>query len=236
MLGQGARTFVFRLAIGEDQKPHVLKMFQQQHDHDREARNLQRLHQILGGNALRRHIPQLVQSGVLVEETIHHCHFLAILTKQVCMPIRPRRGGAILRKDHYHQVLDTLQAVHAQAMFHCDVKPSNIMLDAGKAVLIDWGCAVYASEETPLGLRSVGTVGYSDFTLQMPAVASAAHDLMALVRTAFVNYTDQEPPSEQADANAFWTQCFHNTSLWTYAMQLAKEVKYDELKTVLGYL
>ncbi|SDH15298.1 serine/threonine-protein kinase [Nonomuraea jiangxiensis] len=56
------------------------------------------------------------------------------------------------------QLLDALKAAHAAGIVHRDVKPANILLDAGErhAVLTDFGLAT--SLEQPLGLTQEGIV------------------------------------------------------------------------------
>jgi hypothetical protein len=57
------------------------------------------------------------------------------------------------------RVLDALQCAHAEDFVHCDVRPSNVVMAAGGAVLVDWGAS-----------RSVGSEGSG---VGVPAFADA---------------------------------------------------------------
>jgi parallel beta-helix repeat protein len=39
------------------------------------------------------------------------------------------------------QVVDALEAVHAAGVYHLDIKPENVLLSAGRAILVDFGAA-----------------------------------------------------------------------------------------------
>ena len=148
-----------------------------------------------------------------------------------CVPIRPERGGRLLRSSHFLQLLNTLEAVHAGGMFNCDIKPSNVLMHGDNVVLCDWGSAVFTIFNNPLPKRSVGTIGYCDFTLIKPAPPDASHDLMALVRTVYANYTFQHISSDQNTANEFWEANFRSIdSMWTKVMNYAREVDYAKLR------
>jgi len=45
------------------------------------------------------------------------------------------------------QLADALEYMHAQGMVHCDIKPSNILLDGNDVYLADFGIAVQQEEE-----------------------------------------------------------------------------------------
>ncbi|MBL8683409.1 MAG: protein kinase [Myxococcales bacterium] len=101
------------------------------------------------------------------------------------------RGISVLR-----QVANGLAAVHAQGVIHRDVKPSNIVIerDTGRAVLVDFGIAIHASE-----------AGYDDEVLHgTPAYMAPEQiitdggitplaDVYALGCTAFEVLTGQLP-------------------------------------------
>ena len=167
---------------------------------------------------------------MIVTETISGQKYRALMSLPLCVPIRPRRGGSLLRRKHFLQLLDTLEALHAGRMFNCDIKPSNVLMHGDNVVLCDWGSAAFAIGDDPLPKRSVGTIGYCDFTLLEPAPPSASHDLMALVRTVYSNYTLQHVSSDQNTANAFWEENFRQDSLWWNAMKYAREADYTKLK------
>ena len=47
-----------------------------------------------------------------------------------------------------NQVLDALDTVHAEGIFHLDIKPANIMIDNhGQAMLIDFGASKQTKQE-----------------------------------------------------------------------------------------
>lgn len=163
-------------------------------------------------------------------------NYRAIMSLPLCMPIRPQRSGWLLARSHYLQMLCTLKLIHEHHMYNGDIKPSNVLLHNDIVVMCDWGSAVFGTEDAELQERSVGTVGYSDFTLREPAIPAASHDLMALVRTVYANYTHQAVPGNQEQAEKFWAQSFRNGSMWSAAMDHAKELDYAKLEQVFRML
>ncbi|MBQ8657271.1 MAG: protein kinase [Prevotella sp.] len=68
------------------------------------------------------------------------------------MSARLKRTGQPLTEgealDILGQVLDALEVVHAQGLYHLDIKPANIMVDGtGRAVLIDFGASKQTKQE-----------------------------------------------------------------------------------------
>ncbi|MFT4621508.1 MAG: serine/threonine protein kinase [Myxococcota bacterium] len=62
-----------------------------------------------------------------------------------------------------HDVLEGLVVVHEAGMMHRDVKPQNVMLDGGRAMLVDFGLARHPAGTVPYRTRSdtgMGTPGF----------------------------------------------------------------------------
>jgi serine/threonine protein kinase len=228
VIGQGAHTYVFEVT-DKDRKRLVVKVFEKQDEYEVELVNLRQLGNILPGS---KHVPRIIRPLVMVKEHTSSQEYKAIMTLPLCEVIRPQRDGLLLQRPHYLQLLHTLHKVHDEHMYNCDVKPCNILLNGNNAVFCDWGSAVFASDGDPTSLpeRSVGTVGYSDFNLRVPSPPDASHDLMALVRTVYANYTDQVVPSKEDTADSFWEEKFRNGSLWRKAMVCAQAKNYDGLE------
>ena len=229
VIGQGAHTFVFEVSK-EDEDPRVLKLFENREEYKTELRNLKKIRDILQNRPEYAHVPKIDRPLIKVIEAISGRKYRAIMSLPLCVPIRPQRGGSLLERPHYLQLLSTLEVVHAERLFNCDIKPSNVLMHGDDAVLCDWGSAAFAIGDDPLPKRSIGTIGYCDFTLLEPAPPDASHDLMALVRTVYANYTHQLVSSDQNEADEFWEENFRKDSLWRKAMKYASKANYAKLK------
>ncbi len=78
------------------------------------------------------------------------------------------------------RVLSALEAAAAAGLVHCDVRPSNIVVSSGQAVLVDWG--IVCSEGTSVGPQ--GVPAFVDSRLWLPETASKVaarhfHDVLA---------------------------------------------------------
>lgn len=117
--------------------------------------------------------------------------------KRMGQPLTEQETVAILT-----QVLDALSVVHNQGMYHLDIKPANIMMDAdGCAKLIDFGASkqMHAGEGVSLFTSSAMTYtpGYAPLEQQEQNAKNLGPwtDIYALGATLYKMLTNQTPPS-----------------------------------------
>jgi tRNA A-37 threonylcarbamoyl transferase component Bud32/TolB-like protein len=111
------------------------------------------------------------------------------------------------------QVADALDHAHRHGMVHCDVKPANILLEEGHAVVSDFGvaCAIGAADfrdETTAGLI-VGTPDYMSPEQATSDEVDGRSDLYALGCVLYEMLAGEPPltgPSPQATLAARLTQ------------------------------
>ncbi len=60
---------------------------------------------------------------------------------------------------HVSRIAEALEALHALGFIHCDVKPANMGIDRGRAVLLDFGC-LQSFEKAATNPSFVGTKDY----------------------------------------------------------------------------
>ncbi|WP_433795947.1 protein kinase domain-containing protein [Actinoplanes sp. CA-252034] len=92
------------------------------------------------------------------------------------------------------QVVDALHAAHRQGVLHRDVKPANILLDADRVVLTDFGIAAIddATSITSTG-QMIGSPAFLAPERYDGQPASAATDLWALGVTLYIAVTGRSP-------------------------------------------
>ncbi len=98
------------------------------------------------------------------------------------------------------EVGDALQYAHDRDVIHCDVKPSNVLLDdRGTSYLADFGLARYFADRD--ATRVSGTPLYMA-PEQRVGIATPAVDQYALARTVTEMLLATPPPADIDEANA----------------------------------
>jgi serine/threonine-protein kinase len=88
-------------------------------------------------------------------------------------------------------------------VIHCDVKPENVIIVNGKAILIDFDCAIDSSMDCPEKYSDsdelLGTVGYRPPEYIEKDIYSEKGDIWAAGITAVVMYSKQTPFTGETD-------------------------------------
>jgi serine/threonine-protein kinase len=112
-------------------------------------------------------------------------------------PLPPARAVRIVE-----QVATALHAAHEIGLVHCDVKPSNILLDKDDyAYLINFGIARAAGETGPTTTgAAIGTWAYMAPERFQTGIANASADIYALTCVLYQSLTGQRPfPRENVE-------------------------------------
>ena len=118
---------------------------------------------------------------------------------------RMKRTGKPLTEDEVWellpQVLDALQFVHSEGLWHLDLKPGNIMVDKnGKAKLIDFGASKQLNVQKGGASASTASVSYTNGYAPREQMEQnyekfgAWTDIYALGATLYALLTNQHPP------------------------------------------
>ena len=117
---------------------------------------------------------------------------------------RLKRTNAPLAESEVHnylnQILDGLEAIHNEGMFHLDIKPANIMVDSHDVVkLIDFGAS---KQQSTVGGATMSTgISYTNGYAPSEQMAQSYDkfgpwtDFYALGATVYKLLTNQDPPS-----------------------------------------
>ena len=103
-------------------------------------------------------------------------------------------------RNYLNQILDGLEAIHNEGMFHLDIKPANIMLDSHDVVkLIDFGAS---KQQSTVGGATMSTgISYTNGYAPSEQMAQSYDkfgpwtDFYALGATMYKLLTNQDPPS-----------------------------------------
>jgi len=151
----------------------------------------------------------------------------------ICDLIRPAvKTGKRAGGKHFAQLVRTVQNMHSAGVIHRDIKPSNLFLNPAdnSIILGDMDAAVIPTHQNQRFLW-VGTEGYS---CSIP-VGSIFHiplpkdDLIAVVRSVYALLTMDTPDENHKIGDEYWSARMPVTSIWGRFLELAKDVKYEEL-------
>lgn len=103
-------------------------------------------------------------------------------------------------RNYLNQILDGLEAIHNEGMFHLDIKPANIMVDSHDVVkLIDFGAS---KQQSTVGGATMSTgISYTNGYAPSEQMAQSYDkfgswtDFYALGATLYKLLTNQDPPS-----------------------------------------
>ena len=103
-------------------------------------------------------------------------------------------------RNYLNQILDGLEAIHNEGMFHLDIKPANIMVDSHDVVkLIDFGAS---KQQSMVGGATISTgISYTNGYAPSEQMAQSYDkfgpwtDFYALGATMYKLLTNQDPPS-----------------------------------------
>lgn len=103
-------------------------------------------------------------------------------------------------RNYLNQILDGLEAIHNEGMFHLDIKPANIMVDSHDVVkLIDFGAS---KQQSTVGGATMSTgISYTNGYAPSEQIAQSYDkfgpwtDFYALGATMYKLLTNQDPPS-----------------------------------------
>jgi tRNA A-37 threonylcarbamoyl transferase component Bud32 len=119
-------------------------------------------------------------------------------------PLAPGEALALGR-----DVLAALEVVHQRGVVHRDVKPANIFLVEGRAVLTDFGIAkATATHSPPLTAdgRVVGSPGYMAPEQMAGGEVTPATDVFAVGLVLYEAFTGEPWPFPSEVAHASWTR------------------------------
>ena len=182
------------VTVSVSNETNVSQFVSQKEKFRKEARRLRKLH--------NNHI---VSVHDLFEEN-GTAYYEMDLIKGESLSERMKRTGTPLSEAEVlavlDQVLDALAVVHAQGLYHLDLKPANIMMDEkGRALLIDFGASKQMSAKDGYSISTSTSLSFTpgfaplEQTEQNMKAFGPWTDLYALGATLYKLLTGLTPPS-----------------------------------------
>lgn len=122
-------------------------------------------------------------------------------------------------RDLFIQVCDALAHCHAHGVFHLDIKPENVLMRSGRALLADFGSSLTTTDTTPVADFPSGSVGNTapEVATGSPYNAAAA-DVWSLGVLLFTMVTCRRPFTRATPSNVLFTQLCNGTYPWPASM------------------
>jgi serine/threonine protein kinase len=155
-------------------------------DHPRARRSLQREVGALAGN-LHPGLPRLYEDGTSADipyVLVEHIDGTALDDELEERGAFAADEVALLATG----LLAALRTVHARGLVHVDIKPANVLLRAGRPVLIDFGSARRTGDPQPIG-KLIGSPGYAAPDLEAGEPIDPAMDVYGLGVTLLESLT-----------------------------------------------
>ena len=149
--------------------------------------------------------PHIVEVHDLFEENGTVYYVMDYIDGQSMSDTLKQRGAPLTEAEvrrYLPQVLEALDTVHQQHIWHLDIKPGNIMVDRqGTAYLIDFGASKQMRGADGVSQATSSALCYTPGYAPMEQVEQAMDkfgpwtDFYALGATLFTLLTNQQPPS-----------------------------------------
>jgi hypothetical protein len=175
-------------------------------------------HDILNKMKLSYHVPSVVTRATVLG-------LPALILHPVATPVRPAKDGVRASQADFIRLADVLQHAHDLGFCHRDVKPSNILKDGDRILLIDWSSSGYSY----VSVAWEGTRPFYEDKHGQEYEPRPEDDLIALVRSVYVMYT-----GDTAYDNLVTRM--ESSRLWRRALEYAARLDYDRVKKVFNEL
>lgn len=194
--------------------PVAVKIFAEKHRHMRDFEE-----EVLRKLKMNNNVPSVIQS-------LDVCGRPAIIVSPAGDNVLPVRNGVRGNKTDFVKLVQVLQHAHGLGICHRDVKPQNMFKDKNERIILnDWSSAARSGELVPWA----GTRFYYERQLGDHA-PDPADDLVALVRSAYVMYTNEASPDDAT------LRAMDLSPLWHKALKHARNCRYGKLMAFLNKL
>lgn len=162
------------------------------------------------------HVPVVVDCVELEEGP-------ALFLRPVGNPVRPLKYGLSTSTRDHLGLVDALQHAHGLGICHRDVRPHNIYQDLNGCVFLSgWSSAALIGQL----VTNVAGAEFFYASRNEPYEPSPADDLVALVRSIALMYTNSTPSADSAD----W---MNSSYMWQIGLQVASLCDYDGVRQYL---